>query len=148
MMKKIILLISFLTLITGCKKKDTKKVSSPNFIIENIDTIMSTEINRKKIQYSNQSYEVFDKRYIEVLYVISNSKFNGDMENLEKFTYGGLKNVRSIDTLEIHTLEEKGDKIITFLIYDEIQIPSKTNSKDSIRLKSVTSTFFQKIYIK
>ena len=109
---------------------------------------MSTEINRKKIQYSNQSYEVFDKRYIEVLYVISNSKFNGDMENLEKFTYGGLKNVRNIDTLEIHTFEEKGDKVITFLIYDEIQIPSKTNSKDSIRLKSVTSTFFQKIYIK
>ncbi len=146
MLRNFLLLFLFLSM--SCTKKEVVYQNPISFDIEPVDTLKSNEINRKEIQYSNLDYQNNGQRYIEVLYVISDSKFNGNMDSLDNYTHGGLKYVKEVDTLEIQTFKERGNKIITFVVYDEIQLPSQSNSKDSVRIQSVTSTFFQKTYIK
>lgn len=145
MTRKLVLLVLVPIVLISCKEKKTNPIL---FNIQTVDTLESEIVNRKKIQYYNQDYEDYAKRYIEILYIISDSKFNGNMDSLENYTYGGLKYFKQNDTLDIKTFDEKGNKIITFMIYDEIQIPSKTNSKDSVRIQNVTSVFTKKTYIK
>lgn len=150
-MKKIALIFSYL--IISCttekdKKIEQRAVDSKNisFDIENVDTLDSGSNNVKLFKYSNKDYENKENRFVEVIYVIGDSLFDGDVKKIEKFDRGGVSDVRTYqDTLHINTFENKGDKFITIVVYDEIRIPV---TKDSVNVKSVTNLFGYKTFIK
>ncbi len=150
-MKKIALIFSYLLI--SCNTKTDKKIEQirssskdVSFDIENVDTLDSGPNNVKLFKYSNKAYENKENRYVEVIYVIGDSLFDGDVKKVEQFDRGGVSDVRTYqDTLRINTFANKGDKFITIVVYDEIRIPV---TKDSVNVKSVTNLFGYKTFIK
>lgn len=116
-----------------------------DFIVYHMDTLKSDKINKVLFEYKNREFESYSKRYLDIYYIIQDSLFNGELMDLEKYQFGILEDAGKIDTLDIDVFQEKGDKYVTFFVYDEIQVPV---SKDSINLKYVVTKFASKTFIK
>lgn len=130
-------------------KKDVKnreeEIIDLDFIVYHMDTLKSDKINKILFEYKNREFEVYSKRYLDVYYTVQDSFFSGELMDLEKYQFGVLEDAGKIDTLNIDVFQKKGDKYVTFFVYDEVQIPV---SKDSINLKYVVTKFVSKTFIK
>lgn len=115
-----------------------------DFRIEAIDTLKANSINTRNFKYVNKEFDSYEKRFIEVFYIINDSMFNGELQEIEKYDFGYTTNAKKSDTLAIHPFKHKGNKILTFVIYDEVQIPV---SKDSTNVKYVISKYTYKTYV-
>lgn len=148
-MKKIIIIICIV--FVGCNKNDSKnnskikKIDEPDFIIFHADTIKSGELNKVKYEFVNKEFDKYPNRYLDVYYIIKDSIFNGTIKDLDGFEYGVLTNAKQKDTLYINSFKERGKKIITFFIYDEVEIPV---NKDSVRILYNIHKFGSPTYIK
>lgn len=116
-----------------------------DFVVYHMDTLSFDEINKIKFKYTNKEFESYPKRYLDIYYIIQDSLFDGKLEDLEKYQFGLLEDAGKFDTLDIGVFHEKGDKYVTFFVYDEVQIPV---SKDSINLKYVVTKFGARTFIK
>lgn len=150
-MSKLIILSIFLFI--SCKKEfQTEEVIEIGFIASQIDkpldTLKSNILNKVKFKYSNLEFEKYpEERNLSVYYVIQDSFYKpiDDIKDLEKHRYGVFSNVEQIDTILIDTFNEKGYKVITFVVYDEVLVPF---DKDSVRMRSIISNYGYDIFIK
>lgn len=146
-MKKILILCTCSLFSCTSKEKEvpiTSKSKFKDFRIEAIDTLRANSINTRKFEYENKEFESYKKRFIEVFYIINDSMFNGELQEIEKYDFGYTTNAKVYDTLAIHPFRHKGNKILTFVVYDEVQIPV---SKDSTNVKYVISKYTYKTYV-
>ena len=131
-----------------CKNdiKNPKEVNNEaDFVVYHMDTLNSDEINKIKFKYTNNEFDSYTNRYLDVYYIIQDSLFDGNLRDLERYQYGLLEDASKVDTLDIGVFQEEGDKYVTFFVYDEVQIPV---SKDSINLKYVVTKFGSRTFIK
>jgi|SRR5690606_38505317 len=158
-MKKLIILSIFL--FVPCKKEtqikkekeiQTEEVIEVGFVASQIntplDTLKSDLLNRVKFKYRNTEFEKYPKgRYIAVYYVIQDSFYKPieNINDLEKYKYGVLSNAKQTDTIVIDTFKEKEDKIVTFVVYDEILVPV---GRDSANIRTLISNYGYEIFIK
>lgn len=130
----------------SCKKENHDEIKKDvAFDVFFMDTLRSDHVNKIKFEYKNKDFDDNPNRYFEVYYTIQDSTFMGDLTDLEKYKFGMLQNAKNIDTLEIDTFNEKGNKYITFFVYDEVKTPV---TKDSINLRYDLTKFTVKTFIK
>lgn len=146
-MKKIVIILFYVFISCNSEKKAKPEGSEEvKFTIENIDTLDSKSLNNKLFKYFNKENENKENRFVEVFYVIEDTMFEGELNDIKKYHYGGVTNVKTTqDTLTIDTFNLKGKKFLTVIVYDEIQLPV---GNDSTNVKSTINLFGYNTYIK
>lgn len=142
----VILIISLLFIM--CKKDTQQGKEDKNdvdFVVYHMDTLNSDKLNKIKFEYTNSEFEGYSKRYLDIYYIIQDSLFKGELMELEKYQFGLLEDAKKTGIINIETFHEKGNKYVTFFVYDEVQVPV---SKDSVDLKYVVTKFGSKTFIK
>lgn len=148
-MKKIIIMICII--FVACNRTENKNINESiksedfDFTVFHADTLKSDILNKIKYEFVNKEFDEYPNRYLDVYYIIKDSIFNGNIKDLEGFEYGVLTNAKKKDTLYINSFKEKGRKIITFFIYDEVEIPV---NKDSVRVLYNIHKFGSPTFIK
>lgn len=141
--------ISIISILFIMCKRDTQKEKEHqkdvDFIVYHMDTLNSDKLNKIKFEYTNREYESYSKRYLDIYYTIQDSFFEGELMDLEKYQFGQLEDAKKTGILDIDVFNERGEKYVTFFVYDEVQIPI---SKDSINLKYTVTKFGSKTFIK
>lgn len=149
---KIAFLAGFFIL-ASCQKKELKEVNQnikkgpPELVITSIaDTLKSDLDNEVIYEYNSEfkDYTINKDRFIKIYYVIQDSEYKGQIEELRNYKYDSFEDMDTVDTLHLRTFGERGDKYITFIFLDLIEKPQG----DSAKLEYIETKFVHKTFIK
>ncbi|MCP1995117.1 hypothetical protein [Flavobacterium sp. HSC-61S13] len=150
-MRKFFILIIVFSLYS-CKEdsklnRSEKSLKKAELVIsKSADTLISDRINFISYLYDSeyQNYEINKNRFIKIYYIIQDSVYNKRIEDLSNYDYEAFENVLTNDTLKIKSFGHVGDKVITFIFLDVVEIAQG----DSIRFKYIETKFTHKTFVK
>lgn len=137
----------------SCQKKETQSINqniendSTEFLITRIsDTLNSNGENIVVYDYSSKfkNFTINKDRFIKIYYVIQDSIYNGEIEEIINHNYDAFADMNTTDTLFLKTFNEKGDKFITFIVLDLIE----KKEGDSVRFQYLETTYARKTFVK